>query len=117
MDISGEFWTRFDHGRSYLWTLLCVGLFLMFKGATKIKILSFLTGCAMAMSSTFLFDEIGSMASFSEGDFTLAVTFACGVVMFMAIGLMSQLLQGTSHCKPCCGLYPCWANGYDVGTN
>ena len=61
MDISGEFWTRFDSwaGPTFGTALLCVGLFLMFKGATKIKILSFLTGCAIGqLSSTFLFDEM-----------------------------------------------------------
>ena len=83
-------------GRACLWN--CITLCWIIsnvQGATKIKILSFLTGCAIGqLSSTFLFDEIGSMTSFSEGDFTLAVTFACGVVMFMAVGLMSLAVTG-----------------------
>ena len=39
MDVSGEFWTRFDSwaGPTFGTALLCVGFFLMFKGATKIK--------------------------------------------------------------------------------
>ena len=36
--------------------------------------------------------------------------------MFMAIGLMSLALQGTSHCKPCCGLYPCLRQMGMIGT-
>ena len=120
MDISGEFWTRFDScaGPAFGTALLCVGLFLMFKGATKIKIFSFLTGCAIGqLSSTFLYDEIGSLTSFSEGDFTLAATFACGVVMFMAVGLMSLAVTGYISLQTMLWIVSMLeANGYDVGT-
>ena len=120
MDVSGEFWTRFDSwaGPTFGIALLCVGLFLMFKGATKIKILSFLTGCAIGqLSSTFLFDEIGGFTSFSEGDFTIVVTFACGVVMFMAVGLMSLAVTGYISLQTMLWIVSMLeANGYDVGT-
>ena len=70
--------------------LLCVGAFLMFRGATKIKILSFLTGPAIGqLSAAFPWGEIGSFTTLSEGDFTLAATVFCGLIMFMAVGLMS----------------------------
>ena len=39
MDVSGEFWSRFDTwaGPTFGVILLCVGAFLMFRGATKIE--------------------------------------------------------------------------------
>ena len=71
MDVSGEFWSRFDTwaGPTFGVILLGVGAFLMFRGATKIKILSFLTGCAIGqLSAAFLWGEIGSFTTLSEGD-------------------------------------------------
>ena len=61
MDVSGEFWSRFDTwaGPSFGVILLCVGAFLMFRGATKIKILSFLTGCAIGqLSATIMWVKL-----------------------------------------------------------
>ena len=97
MDVSGEFWSRFDTwaGPTFGVILLCIGAFLMFRGATKIKILSFLTGCAIGqLSAAFLWSEVGSLTTLSEGDFTLAATVLCGLIMFMAVGLMSLTVTG-----------------------
>ena len=120
MDVSGEFWSRFDTwaGPTFGVILLCVGAFLMFKGATKIKILSFLTGCAIGqLSSTFLFEEIGGFTSLSEGDFTLAATVLCGMLMFMAVGLMSLAVTGYISLQTMLWIVSMLeANGYDVGT-
>ena len=95
MDISGEFWSRFDTwaGPTFGVILFCVGIFLMLRGAKKIKILSFLTGCAIGqLSSTFLFENLSGFISLSEGDFTLMVTVICGVILFMTVSLMSLAL-------------------------
>ena len=93
MDVSGEFWGRIDTwaGPPLGTVLLCVGVFLMIKGATKIKILSFLTGCAIGqLASTLLYGSLGEFIPLSEGDFTLAATFGCGVLMFMLVSLLSM---------------------------
>ena len=92
MDASGEFWGRIDAwaGPPLGTILLCAGVFLMIKGATKIKILSFLTGCAIGqLSSTLLYGTLSEIIPLSEGDFTLAATFFCGMLMFMAVSLLS----------------------------
>ena len=119
MDVSGEFWNRFDTwaGPTFGTILLCVGVFLMFKGATKIKVLSFLTGCAIGqLASTFLYESIGSFTSLSEGDFTLAATIGCGVLMFMVIGLMSFALTAYISLHVMLWIVSMVeANGYDVG--
>ena len=120
MDVSGELWGRFDTwaGPTFGVILLCVGAFLMFKGATKIKFLSFLTGCAIGqLSSAFLWSEIGDFTSLSESDFTLAATFGCGVLMFMAVGLMSVAVTGYISLQTMLWIVSMLeANGYDVGT-
>ncbi|GEM_PF-841042 len=120
MDVSGEFWNRFDTwaGPTFGVILLCIGVFLMFKGATKIKILSFLTGCAIGqLSAAFLWDEIGSLTTLSEGDFTLAAIAVCGVIMFMAVGLMSLAVTGYISLQTMLWIVSMLeANGYDVGT-
>lgn len=120
MDVSGEFWSRFDTwaGPTFGVILLCVGAFLMFRGATKIKILSFLTGCAIGqLSAAFLWGEIGSFTTLSEGDFTLAATAFCGILMLMAVGLMSLAVTGYISLQTMLWIVSMLeANGYDVGT-
>ena len=120
MDVSGEFWSRFDTwaGPTFGVILLCVGAFLMFRGATKIKILSFLTGCAIGqLSATILWDEIGSFTTLSEGDFTLAATVLCGLVMSMVVRLMSLAVTGYISLQTMLWIVSMLeANGYDVGT-
>ena len=120
MDVSGEFWNRFDTwaGPTFGVILLCIGAFLMLKGATKIKILSFLTGCAIGqLSAAFLWDEIGSLTTLSEGDFILAATVGCGMLMFMAVGLMSLAVTGYISLQTMLWIVSMLeANGYDVGT-
>ena len=51
MDVSGEFWSRFDAwaGPTFGVALFLLGAFLMFKGARSIKLLSFVTGCAIGL--------------------------------------------------------------------
>ena len=120
MDISGEFWTRFDTwaGPTFGVILCCVGIFLMLRGAKKIKILSFLTGCAIGqLSSTFLFENLSGFISLSEGDFTLMVTVICGVILFMTVSLMSLAL--TAYISLHIMLWRVSMveeTGYDVGT-
>ena len=120
MDVSGEFWSRFDTwaGPTFGVILLCVGAFLMFRGATKIKILSFLTGCAIGqLSATILWGEIGSFTTLSEGDFTLAATVFCGLVMSMVVRLMSLAVTGYISLQTMLWIVSMLeANGYDVGT-
>ena len=120
MDVSGEFWGRFDTwaGPTFGVIILCIGAFLMFKGATKIKLLSFMTGCAIGqLSSAFLWTEIGDFTSLSESDFTLAATFGCGLLMFMAVGLMSLAVTGYISLQTMLWIVSMLeANGYDVGT-
>ena len=120
MDVSGEFWGRFDTwaGPTFGVILLCIGAFLMFKGATKIKVLSFMTGCAIGqLSSAFLWSEIGDFTSLSESDFTLAATFGCGLLMLMAVGLMSLAVTGYISLQTMLWIVSMLeANGYDVGT-
>ena len=120
MDISGEFWSRFDTwaGPTFGVILFCVGIFLMLRGAKKIKILSFLTGCAIGqLSSTFLFENLCGFISLSEGDFTLMVTVICGVILFMTVSLMSLALTAYISLHIMLWIVSMVeANGYDVGT-
>ena len=92
MDASGDFWSQIDTwaGPPFGAILLSIGVFLMIKGATKIKILSFLTGCAIGqLSSTLLYGEVSELIPLSEGDFTLVTTFICGMFMLMAVSMLS----------------------------
>lgn len=120
MDVSGEFWTRFDTwaGPTFGVILLCVGIYLMFKGAERIKILSFLTGCAIGqLSSTFLYGSLEGFISLSEGDFTLLVTALCGGIMFLAVSLMSMAITAYISLHVMLWIVSMVeANGYDVGT-
>ena len=73
----------------------------MFKGAKSIKMLSFLTGCAIGqLTSTLLYDNLKDFISLSEGDFTLAVTFGCGVILFM-IGQFDVIGSYSLHFIAC----------------
>ena len=118
MDVSGDFWGRIDTwaGPTFGVILLCVGVFLMLKGARKIKLLSFLTGCAIGqLCSAMLYGHLREFISFSEGDFTLLATFGCGLLMFMVISLLS--LAVTAYISLHVMLWiisMVEANGYDV---
>ena len=120
MDLSGEFWGRFDTwaGPSFGVFLFGIGAYLMYKGAEKIKLFSFLTGCAIGqISSALLFDNLSDFVDLSEGDFTLLVTSLCGFVMVIAVRLMS--LAVTAYISLHVMLWivsMVEANGYDVGT-
>ncbi len=120
MDVSGEFWSRFDTwaGPSFGVFLFAIGVYLMYKGAEKIKLFSFLTGCAIGqISSALLFDNLSDFVDLSEGDFTLLVTALCGFVMVIAVRLMS--LAVTAYISLHVMLWivsMVEANGYDVGT-
>ena len=120
MDVSGEFWSRFDAwaGPTFGVALFLLGAFLMFKGARSIKLLSFVTGCAIGqLTSALLYSNISSFTTLSEGDFTLLATFGCGVILFMAVSLMS--LAVTAYISLHVMLWivsMVEAQGYDVGT-
>ena len=118
MNISGEFWGRVDTwaGPTFGVILLCVGIYLMFKGASQIKALSFLTGCAIGqLSSALLYGSLSDFISLSEGDFTLAVTFACGVIMFLAVSLLSLAVTAYISLHVMLWIISMLeANGYDV---
>ena len=120
MDVSGEFWSRFDSwaGPTFGVLLFILGVFLMFKGARSIKLLSFVTGCAIGqLTSTLLYSNLSSFTTLSEGDFTLLATFGCGVILFMAVSLMS--LAVTAYISLHIMLWVVSmveAQGYDVGT-
>ena len=120
MDVSGEFWGRFDTwaGPTFGMGMFLVGIFLMFKGAKSIKMLSFLTGCAIGqLTSTLLYDSLKGFISLSEGDFTLAVTFGCGVLLFMAVSLMSLAVTAYISLHVMLWLVSMVeSQGYDVGT-
>ena len=90
MDITGEFWSRFDTwaGPPFGVFLLFIGVFLMIRGAKRIKILSFLTGCALGqLSSAFLYDNLTEYVTYSEGDFTIMVTIISGAVSYTHLTL------------------------------
>ena len=77
MDVSGEFWSRFDTwaGPTFGVILLCVGAFLMFRAQPKSRFYLSYWLCNRSTSAAFLWGEIGSFTTLSEGDFTLAATF------------------------------------------
>lgn len=118
MDVSGEFWGRIDTwaGPTFGVAMLCLGIFLMLKGAKMIKILSFLTGCAIGqLSSTLLYGTLSGFITLSEGDFTLLATFGCGLLLLMVVSLLS--LAVTAYISLHVMLWVISmleANGYDV---
>ena len=120
MDVSGEFWGRVDTwaGPTFGIVLFLVGAFLMFKGARSIKLLSFATGCAIGqLTSALLYSNVSDFVPLSEGDFTLAAIFGCGVILFMAVSLMS--LAVTAYISLHIMLWivaMVETQGYDVGT-
>jgi hypothetical protein len=92
MDTPGMIWDKIDSwaGPSIGLIMIGVAIYLMFRGAKRIKLLSFLTGCGIGyLSSTILYENLGDMISASESDFTFTATIACGVVTFLAVGLVS----------------------------
>ena len=120
MDITGEFWSRFDTwaGPPFGVFLLLIGVFLMIRGAKRIKILSFLTGCALGqLFSAFLYDNLSEYVTYSEGDFTIMVTIISGVLLFLAIGLMSLAVTAYISLHVMLWIISMLeANGFDVGT-
>ena len=92
MDITGEFWQQIDSWASPALggLLITLAIFLMLFGSKNINLFSFSIGCAIGMlSSSILYDNIGSMSSLSSGDFTLIATIGCGILSLLFISLVS----------------------------
>ena len=93
MDITGEFWQQIDTWASPALggILIAVAIFLLLFGAKNITLFSFSVGCAIGMlSSSILYDSIGSASSLSSGDFTLIATVGCGILSLLFISLVSM---------------------------
>jgi hypothetical protein len=93
MDITGEFWQQIDTWASPALggILIAVAIFLLLFGAKNITLFSFSVGCAIGMlSSSILYDSIGSVSSLSSGDFTLIATIGCGILSLLFISLVSM---------------------------
>ena len=93
MDITGEFWQQIDTWASPALggILIAVAIFLLLFGAKNITLFSFSVGCAIGMlSSSMLYDSIGSASSLSSGDFTLIATIGCGILSLLFISLVSM---------------------------
>ena len=119
MDVSGDIWSRLDSlGPTLGLILIVVGMYLMFRGAKRIKILSFLTGCAIGhLSSTMIYAELGSIITLSESDFKIAATLGLGVLMFSAVNLLSVAITAYISLQTMLFIISILeANGYDSGT-
>ena len=96
MNISGEFWGRVDTwaGPTFGVILLCVGIYLMFKGASQIKALSFLTGCAIGqLSSALLYGSLSDFISLSEFSRVLYLITEVAIATFIYL-LLIRLIYG-----------------------
>lgn len=120
MGLSAEIWAQIDSwgGPTFGVILVIIGVYLMFRGAKRIKILSFLTGCAIGnLSSAIIYSEIGYMIPYPEGDVTIAVTLGIGLLMFTAVNLLSLAITAYISLQTMLFIITVLeANGYDSGT-
>lgn len=120
MGLSAEIWAQIDSwgGPTFGVILVIIGVYLMFRGAKRIKILSFLTGCAIGnLSSTIIYSEIGYMIPYPEGDVTIAITLGIGLLMFTAVNLLSLAITAYISLQTMLFIITVLeANGYDSGT-
>ena len=118
MDVSGEFWSRFDTwaGPTFGVILLCVGAFLMLGVPPKSRFFLPYRLCNRPTECNNSMSEIGSFTTLSEGDFTLVHRFLC-LVMSMVVRLMSLAVTGYISLQTMLWIVSMLeANGYDVGT-
>ena len=120
MGLSAEIWAQIDSwgGPTFGVILVLIGVYLMFRGAKRIKILSFLTGCAIGnLSSAIIYSEIGYMIPYPEGDVTIAITLGIGLLMFTAVNLLSLAVTAYISLQTMLFIITVLeANGYDSGT-
>ncbi len=120
MGLSAEIWAQIDSwgGPTFGVILVIIGVYLMFRGAKRIKILSFLTGCAIGnLSSAIIYSEIGYMIPYPEGDVTIAITLGIGLLMFTAVNLLSLAITAYISLQTMLFIITVLeANGYDSGT-
>ncbi|MEL0100728.1 MAG: hypothetical protein VW862_03385 [Euryarchaeota archaeon] len=120
MGLSAEIWAQIDSwgGPTFGVILVLIGVYLMFRGAKRIKILSFLTGCAIGnLSSAIIYSEIGYMIPYPEGDVTIAITLGIGLLMFTAVNLLSLAITAYISLQTMLFIITVLeANGYDSGT-
>ena len=120
MSVSSELWEQIDSwgGPTFGVILVLLGAYLMLRGAKRIKILSFLTGCAIGqLSSAIIYSEIGDMIPYPESDVTIAITLAIGLLMFTAMNLLSLAVTGYISLQTMLFIISILeANGYDSGT-
>ena len=120
MGLSAEIWEQIDSwgGPTFGVILVIIGVYLMFRGAKRIKILSFLTGCAIGnLSSAIIYSEIGYMIPYPEGDVTIAITLGIGLLMFTAVNLLSLAVTAYISLQTMLFIITVLeANGYDSGT-
>ena len=120
MGLSAEIWAQIDSwgGPTFGVILVIIGVYLMLRGAKRIKILSFLTGCAIGhLSSAIIYSEIGYMIPYPEGDVTIAITLGVGLLMFTAVNLLSLAITAYISLQTMLFIITVLeANGYDSGT-
>ncbi len=120
MGLSAEIWAQIDSwgGPTFGVILVLIGVYLMLRGAKRIKILSFLTGCAIGnLSSAIIYSEIGYMIPYPEGDVTIAITLGIGLLMFTAVNLLSLAITAYISLQTMLFIITVLeANGYDSGT-
>ena len=91
MGYTSDVWEKIDSwgGPTFGVILVIIGAYLMFRGAKKIKILSFLTGCAIGnLSSAIIYKEVGDLIPYPESDVTIGIILAFGLLMFTAVNLL-----------------------------
>jgi len=120
MGLSAEIWAQIDSwgGPTFGVILIISGAYLMLKGAKRIKILSFLTGCAIGhLSSAIIYSEIGEVIPYPQGDVTIVITLGIGLLMFTAVNLLSLAVTAYISLQTMLFIISVLeANGYDSGT-
>ena len=118
MDITGEFWQQIDGWASPVagGLLIPIAIFLLLFGSKYIKVFSFFIGCAIGMlSSSMLYDALGTTLLISAGDFTMIATIGCGILSLLFISLVSLAVTLYISLNVMFGIISILeSNGYDL---
>ena len=118
MDITGDFWQQIDGWASPALGgfLIAIAIFLLLSGSKNIKAFSFFIGCAIGMlSSSILYDALGTTLAISAGDFTLIATIGCGILSLLFISLVSLAVTLYISLNVMFGIISMLeSNGYDL---
>tara|TARA_Y100000766_G_C18870139_1_gene587817 strand:- start:153 stop:938 length:786 start_codon:yes stop_codon:yes gene_type:complete len=120
MGYTSDFWDKIDSwgGPTFGVILVIIGAYLMFRGAKKIKVLSFLTGCAIGnLSSAIIYKEVGDLIPYPESDVTIGIILAFGLLMFTAVNLLSLAITAYISLQTMLFIISILeSHGYDSGT-